>query len=173
MTEATMSLTESAPVRTDPLWPGGRPAERLVRLSKALGCLFGAERRLRARDQRGARPMTYTQVRALMMLLEEREATPSALARAADLNPASVTALIDHLEKEGVVARRRDPHDRRVSRISLTELGRERTVARRRDWYEMIMSAVADCSPAEIEAACAVLARVAAAIDSFSPSSTV
>jgi DNA-binding MarR family transcriptional regulator len=145
------------------------PPESAVqtRLSRVLGHLFGAERRLRARDQRGGGPMTHAHARALAVLLAKEEATPGELARAADLNPASVTALIDQLEKQRMVARRRDPHDRRISRISLTEAGRERTLARREAWYGMINSALDGLSEAEIDAACVVLTRIAAAIDDF------
>jgi DNA-binding MarR family transcriptional regulator len=161
--------SDGGPALADPPPAGHSPVAPAVRLSRAFGSVLGAERRLRARDQRGDVPMTYAHLRALLLLLDEREATPSALARAAELNPASVTAMIDQLEKRRLVTRRRDEHDRRVFRISLTELGREETLARRRNWYGLITEAVADFSPADLEVACAVFDRLATAIDTIRP----
>ncbi len=46
------------------------------------------------------------------------------LAKAADLTPASVTAMLDGLEQRGMVQRRRSEQDRRVVFVSLTPAGR-------------------------------------------------
>jgi DNA-binding MarR family transcriptional regulator len=44
--------------------------------------------------------------------------TPSALARLAGLHPATITGILDRLERGGWVARERDPSDRRAVLIS-------------------------------------------------------
>lgn len=49
---------------------------------------------------------------------------PSDLAGRLGVTPGSVTALLDRLEGEGVVERRRHPSDRRRTVVSLTERGR-------------------------------------------------
>jgi MarR family transcriptional regulator, organic hydroperoxide resistance regulator len=92
-----------------------------VRLT--LGELFGAERRLRGREQ-GRGLLTLSQIRALVVLEQEDDATAGDLAKSAGLNPASMTAMLDQLESNGIVVRRRSTDDRRVCMVSLTETGR-------------------------------------------------
>lgn len=112
-----MSTPTQTPVPQTP----ARPATEAVR--QGLGQLFGAERRLRGRAQAVPGELSYGQVRALAALGREHEMTAGQLARSADLNPASVTALLDHLEESGVVARRRSTEDRRVCHVALTPAG--------------------------------------------------
>ena len=86
------------------------PTERQTTLEQvrlAMGELFGAERRLRGREQQQGRDLTHSQLRALIVLGKADEVTAGDLAKSADLNPASVTAMLDHLESSGIVERRR------------------------------------------------------------------
>ncbi len=101
-----------------------RPSKTLDELRMAMGELFGAERRLRGREQQQPRGLTYSQLRALFVLDKSPEVTAGDLAKSADLNPASVTAMLDQLEANGIVERRRDREDRRVRIVSLTDEGR-------------------------------------------------
>ncbi len=48
------------------------------------------------------------------------------LAKNATLSTSGLTSLVDRLEKRGLVKRNPDPHDRRATRITLTDLGLER-----------------------------------------------
>ena len=89
-----------------------------------MGELFGAERRLRGREQQQPRDLTHSQFRALIVLDKSVEVTAGELAKSADLNPASVTAMLDQLEANGIVERRRGSQDRRVCMVSLTDKGR-------------------------------------------------
>ena len=73
----------------------------------AMGELFGAERRLRGREHQQPRDLTHSQLRALIVLDKADEVTAGELAKSADLNPASVTAMLDQLEANGIVARTR------------------------------------------------------------------
>ena len=60
----------------------------------------------------------------LMQITEDTEnPTPSFLAKEASLSQATVTALIDKLEKRELVRRRRDDGDKRRVYIELTECG--------------------------------------------------
>ena len=87
--------------------------------------MTGAERRLRGRDHSRPGELTFAQIRALAALGREREMTAGQLARSADLNPATVTAMLDHLEAAGIVQRHRSTEDRRVCNVSLTQDGWE------------------------------------------------
>ena len=62
----------------------------------------------------------------VLMLLNRCSAQPSspaALADAAGVTRATMTGLLDTLEKDGVVTREADPHDRRTVLVSLTRAG--------------------------------------------------
>jgi DNA-binding MarR family transcriptional regulator len=104
-----------------------------VRLT--LGELFGAERRLRGREQ--GRGLTLSQIRALVVLEQENDATAGDLAKSAGLNPASMTAMLDQLESNGIVVRRRSTDDRRVCMVSLTETGRAVVGEERVRWQRL------------------------------------
>ena len=64
----------------------------------------------------------------LIMLAVRGEATPRELARRLWVNPATITGIIDTLERDGLVERHRDPADRRQVRLSLTPRGRSLAV---------------------------------------------
>ena len=73
-----------------------------------------ADRRL------GAIGLTRAQWYALGNLRRCGPMTQAALAEIMEVETATVARLIDRLETAGWVARRADPHDRRVKRVSLT-----------------------------------------------------
>jgi MarR family transcriptional regulator, organic hydroperoxide resistance regulator len=128
--------------------------------------LMGAERRLRARDQKcGPGDLTQAQIRALFKLDLEGEATAGDLAKAAELSPASVSAMLDHLERDGIVERRRSETDRRVVVVSLTASGRALLAEKRERWRARGREALAGLSDAELHAAADVMRRMAAMLD--------
>ncbi|MEE3852545.1 MarR family transcriptional regulator [Gordonia sp. LSe1-13] len=69
--------------------------------------------------------MHPTDVRALIALLDAQRhgqvATPGWLGAELHLNSATVTALVDRLEQAGLVARERDPADRRRVVLTVTD----------------------------------------------------
>jgi MarR family transcriptional regulator, organic hydroperoxide resistance regulator len=128
--------------------------------------LLGAERRLRGREKKcGPGDLTTSQVRALFKIDIEGETTAGDLAKSADLSPASVTAMLDHLERDGIVARRRADHDRRVVMVSLTEEGRTLVQARREAWRARAAQALEGVAEADLHAAADVMRRMAALLD--------
>jgi MarR family transcriptional regulator, organic hydroperoxide resistance regulator len=139
-----------------------RAALEQVRL--ALGELFGAERRLRGREQ--GRGLTLSQMRALIVLEEEDEVTAGDLAKGADLNPASVTAMLDQLEANGIVVRRRSAHDRRVCMVSLTEQGRAAVGEQRVRWQVLWEERLGDLSEQQLLAALEVMRTITQMLDS-------
>lgn len=48
------------------------------------------------------------------------------MARNATLSTSGLTALVDRLERQGLVQRNPDPDDRRATRVTLTDAGQER-----------------------------------------------
>jgi DNA-binding MarR family transcriptional regulator len=59
----------------------------------------------------------------------EGRVTMGELAEMLDVSPRTVTGLVDHLERDGLVRRVDDPHDRRSVYAELTGQGQERVVA--------------------------------------------
>lgn len=68
--------------------------------------------------------LTTPQMIVLKELLEAN-LTGSELARRISLSNATVTVIVDRMEKRGLVARQRDTSDRRKVYISITESGKE------------------------------------------------
>ncbi len=165
---------EGDPGRSAEPIPAGRPAapplpadqrEGIERLRHAVHVFIASERRLRGRYQRGGESLSQAHLRALFVLTTEHEATAGRLAREAELNSASVTAMVDQLEARGLVHRRRDGQDRRSIRISLTEQGRSEVAEQEARWRRRLAEAFADTSEADLEAASRVLERLAAVFE--------
>jgi DNA-binding MarR family transcriptional regulator len=138
----------------------------LSALREELGCLLGAERRLRGRDQHHKpEGLTLSQVRALFALDTRKEATPGQIAEIAQLSPGAVTGMLDELEREGVVTRVRSDSDRRRVLVTLTEEGRAVLGRRRRRWAKRWEAAMDDVPERDLEAAAEVMRRIGALLD--------
>lgn len=72
-------------------------------------------------DQLG---LTYPQYLVMMVLWEQDAILVKDIGARLFLDSGTLTPLLKRLESNGVVARKRDPHDERQVRISLTEAGR-------------------------------------------------
>lgn len=135
-----------------------RPSIEELRL--ALTQMSGAERRLRGRDHSRPGELTHAQLRALATLGRERELTAGQLAKRADLNPASVTAMLDQLEAANVVQRHRSTTDRRVCNVSLTPQGWELLERKLAYWHSLWEEKFSGFSDSELEAAGRVIQQV-------------
>lgn len=94
-----------------------------------VGRLLGIAGRLtQARFQRflDAQGMTHAGWQVLVTVGETGALTQSELAERCFVTPATVTGVVDRLERDGLVARARGTDDRRVVRVRLTDDGRER-----------------------------------------------
>jgi DNA-binding MarR family transcriptional regulator len=150
-------------IRTAPQEPRAPTAS----FRQALNRMFGAERRLRGRDHAGPGELTYSQLRSIAILSREREMTAGQLAKSADLNPASITALIDRLEAANLVRRHRSSEDRRVCNVSLTPEGQELIEHKLAHWQALWNERLAEFSDAELEAAARVVERIAEIYESL------
>lgn len=151
--------------------PASRAADPRAQLANelraALGEMLRAERKLRSRDPKRPGALSYAQVRALVLLDDIDEATAGQLAKAADLTPASVTAMLDQLEQQGMVERRRSETDRRLVVVSLTAQGRALLEHKRANWLAHWDEAMSDLPEAEIRSGIEVLHRMARMFDGF------
>ena len=144
----------------------GREAA-LDALREEFSCLLGADRRLRGRDQHRKvdGDLTIAQVRALFALDKRDAATAGEIAEAARLSPASVTGMLDELEREGIVTRVRSDADRRRVLVTLTDEGRKVLGKRRRRWLKRWEESMGDVPERDLEAAAEVMRRIGALLD--------
>ncbi|MEV4348571.1 MarR family transcriptional regulator [Actinoplanes sp. NPDC049596] len=90
------------------------------------------------------------------------------LAIRTSLDPSTISRAVATLVTDGLVVREPDPHDGRASVLVTTEKGRQ-AMAEALQWYlGSIGQALADWTPAEIEAFSAGLARFTSALSSAS-----
>jgi DNA-binding MarR family transcriptional regulator len=78
-----------------------------------------------ARDALGARNVTPVQYAVMRCLFEQGGQTGAEVSARLLIDSATMTGVIDRLERTGLIARKPDPHDRRVNRLDLTESGRD------------------------------------------------
>ncbi|HEY4277591.1 MAG TPA: MarR family transcriptional regulator [Conexibacter sp.] len=129
--------------------------------------LLAAERRLRSRKSEREGSLSYSQVRALFVLEREERATAGQLAKAAELTPGTVTALLDQLEREGMVERTRSTDDRRLVFVSLTPAGQAELAQKRARWTSMWEDAMGDVSDAELKTTRDVMRRMVRVLDTL------
>lgn len=69
--------------------------------------------------------LTGPQLVCVRHLLRNGSTAPGTLARRVSLSPATITGIIDRLEKRGLITRERSVEDKRKVEIALTDKGRE------------------------------------------------
>ncbi|MFU8870689.1 MarR family winged helix-turn-helix transcriptional regulator [Micromonospora sp. SL4-19] len=73
--------------------------------------------------------LTSAGMRVLLILLRAGDSTHREMAERCFVRPATLTGIVDTLERDGFVARQRDPSDRRSVQLTLTDKGREHALA--------------------------------------------
>lgn len=76
--------------------------------------------------------LNVTDMECLRLLFQKGVATPSELARHTGLTSGAATAMLDRLEKAGLIERRPNPDDRRGTLISPAKSGAETAAS----WFE-------------------------------------
>ena len=79
---------------------------------------------LHSRQLLGEHQITGPQLITLLTVEESEPVTASAIAGHIHLSPSTVIGILDRLETKGLIRRDRDPKDRRMVQVSLTEQGR-------------------------------------------------
>jgi len=101
---------------------------------------------LHMRSWPGGAP-SLVHLNVMMILGADGAQTMSQLAEALDVSQASATGIVDRMEQRGLIARQGDPDDRRVTRVDLTDRGRqaiERLGAQRRDKLSRLLDDLTD-----------------------------
>lgn len=126
-----------------------------------------AVRRLRGRETHRPGELSYAQYGLLFGLANARECSARELAAHADLTPATVAQMLEHLEAVGLVERTRSADDRRVVLSTLTERGASVVAARQAQMEPRWEAALAEFSDRDLAAAARVLDRLADLFDSL------
>jgi DNA-binding MarR family transcriptional regulator len=98
---------------------------------------------------------------ALSHLARQPTGSQLELAQAIDYDKTRLIALLDDLERDGLLTREPDPADRRARSVALTPAGRRRLAAARADVRSMEAELIAGLSAAEQRCLLAVLPRLA------------
>ena len=100
---------------------------------------------------------------------EPNKRSAGELARRADLTSGTMTARLDHLEREGLVRRERDPDDRRSVLVGLTATGRRKLSQAMGVQAEKEKLLAAALTPKEMAQLNALLRRVMASVEKRIP----
>lgn len=104
----------------------------------------------------------------LLMREENLMATPSALAEKAGVTRATMTGLIDGLERDGLVERLLDSSDRRSVSIRLTPAGQSKLDAVMPDYYSRLRDCMAGLGENDRERLHEILNLIGSGIEAFS-----
>ena len=104
--------------------------------------------------------VTRTQWRVLKFLQRGEGINQGGLADLLEVEPITLCRMIDRLEEGGLVERRRDPRDRRAWQIFLTDRARPLVGELEKIGADLVKRALKGVSPAEHDAAMAVLQRI-------------
>ena len=147
--------------------------DAVEQLGRSFKTAMAAVRRLRGRETHHPGELSYAQYGLLFGLADGgTELSARELACAADLSPATVTQMLDHLAATGLVARVRSELDKRVVLISLTGRGRALVTERRALFEPRWRAALAQFSDDELQTAAAVLVRLGALFDEYAADRT-
>lgn len=135
--------------------------QELAALGVAFKHVFRSLRRLRGRDTHllGAE-VSHAQFELLIELYDRGPLPAGELALAAQLTPATVTQMLDHLAHGGHVERDRSETDRRVVVSRLTDQGERQVQSKREAWQARWMQALGDVEVEELRVATRVLERL-------------
>jgi DNA-binding MarR family transcriptional regulator len=138
----------------------------LLDLGKAFRRVFRSLRRLRGRDTHliGSE-VSHAQMELLVELSEQGPLSAGELAAAAQLTPATVTQMLDHLAASGHVQRTRSSTDRRVVVTALTPHGEEKVRAKRTLWQQRWETVLADIDAEDLRTTTRVLERLNAVFE--------
>lgn len=131
------------------------------RFASAFDQLMLAARRLQARSGGPNTTLSLAQYYILLELKLCGELPLGRLAEEVGIAPPTATRLLDGLEREGLIERRRPPHNRRTVLLSLTPAGRRRLAAKRRELTRRRSLLYNRLTPAEREQAPQLLTHLA------------
>lgn len=147
--------------------------DALSELHLAMHGMLGAERRLRPRHRTSFNGLTILQTVTLIGLDRAGTATMGELADYANVNPATVTGMLDELEAAKIVVRQKSADDRRVTMVSLTARGKKLAAEQRQGWEARWHQAFDEVSVQDIYATALSIQRITAIFEAIANSEPV
>jgi DNA-binding MarR family transcriptional regulator len=114
----------------------------------------------------GGAGITSARLQALAALAEQGPLTMVALSRRLGTTAHNVTKLVDWLEGEGLVERRRELHDRRAVTLHVTEKGREAQLRLAQAHLEAVAEAFTELTDRQLDELTSLLDRLRLAMRS-------
>lgn len=107
----------------------------------------------------------YAGQEVLLLYLAERDAQrPTELAALMDVEPPTITRMIQRMEHSGLVERHADPEDRRATLICLTQHGRELIQPIQCIWHKLEAATQSDLNAEECMLLSLLLERITASL---------
>lgn len=127
--------------------------ERIARAAESLFWLPPRYTRwamARVPQQASAGELSLQQLTVLNLVRTEG-VTLAELARRTMVAPTVITGIVDRLERQGLIRREADPHDRRVNRLVLTDAGNEVSVAVEQSLVAEVAAQMTDFTQSELD----------------------
>jgi DNA-binding MarR family transcriptional regulator len=154
MNQTKTPAAEAPSAIHDPSTPAGR-------LGLAFKRAMVAVRKLRGRETHRPDQLSYAQYGLLFSLASTSACSARELGEHADLTPATVAQMLEHLEAAGLVERTRSEQDRRIVLSSLTKRGAAVVAERHAQMEPRWQAALAEFKDSELTTAAHVLNRLA------------
>ena len=106
--------------------------------------------------------LTPSRLSALITIAAREPLPIGELARRMQVSTPTVSHIVDSLEKQGLISRLPDPHDRRICRLTASEAGGELLEELSRRTTGSLADRIGDLSPAEQSALAAALPAIEA-----------
>lgn len=113
------------------------PEDELLPSAAVLLALAGQEATRRLRDVLAEHDLTPRQLQLLALLNHRGAVGQRELGRTMDVDPSVLVAMLNPLESDRLITRRRDPADRRRHVVTLTAAGERRLAAAERSRIEI------------------------------------
>ena len=107
-------------------------------------------------------PVAVAEAYVLMELMQHQPLSQGALVKRLSLEKSTVSRLLSGLEKRGWIKRDRNPADRRVVEVILTDVGKQTAQAlstARQSKFQRVMQAIPDDQQANVTDALQILVR--------------
>lgn len=137
-------------------WTNDSLERRIIRSLRRIIRAVG----LYSRELLRRRNLTTSQLAALRRIARRGRLSAGDVARGISVSQATITGVLDRLERRGLVTRTRDPEDRRRVVIELTELGREVVSTSPPPLHERFVLRLAELPQAERQEIDRVLRRI-------------
>ncbi|MEL7070961.1 MAG: MarR family transcriptional regulator [Cyanobacteria bacterium J06581_3] len=107
-------------------------------------------------------PVAVAEAHALMVLMQEQPLSQGMLSNRLNLEKSTVSRLLSGLEKRGWIERDRNPDDRRIVEVALTEAGKqtaESLSTARQSKFDRVMQAIPEDQQTKVVDALQILVR--------------